>query len=192
MKSGQLIASIGVIALCASGCGAGGSNPPEAEGGSRRAVVKKIDQAESTRDWGTWQEFCGLALRVRAVRRPIAAGLVLDRSSVRSGGRAFARIENRGTAALAYGSEPQFDQLVSGMWHPRRVVREGHRVGFSLQLAELKARKVSGCLEIPMSDTWNPGLYRVRVAVEGWDDRGSGETVAPAAYFRVRSPQSGK
>jgi len=182
-----------LVALCTSGCGGGGLTTPQPEGGSRHAVAKEIGLAERRQEWASRQEFCGPGFRGLSVKQPAAAGVVLERSSVRSGTRTFARIENRGTAALAYGVEPQFDQLAGHTWHPRRVVRDGHSVGFSLQLAELKPHAASGCLEVPISDTWHPGFYRVRFSLESWKQRGSGtQTIRPTAYFRVNAHQSEK
>lgn len=188
-KIGLLMATIGVVALCMSGCSGDDSTIPQPEGGSRHAVAKEISLAEQRLKWDSRQEFCGHVFRGRSVEQPTAAGLVLERSSVRSGARTFARIENRGRDALAYGVEPQFDQLVGHTWHPRRVVREDHSVGFSLELVELKPHTASGCLEVPISDTWRPGLYRVRFSLEGWEHRGSGQPIRPAAYFRVNARQ---
>lgn len=187
---GLLMASIGVVALCTSGCGGDGSTTPQPEGSSRHAVAKEISLAEQRQEGGSRQEFCVPVGRGRSVKQPTAAGVVLERSSVRSGARTFARIENRGTAALAYGVEPQFDQLVGDTWHPRRVVRDGHPVGFSLELTELKPHTASGCLEVPISDTWHPGLYRVRFSLESWEHRGSGPAIQPVAYFRVNAAAS--
>lgn len=189
MKLGLLMTSIGLVVLCTSGCSGNGSTTPQPEGGSRHAVAKEIRLAEQRRDWGNRQDFCGSAFHGLSVKRPAAAGVALERPNVQSGTRTFARIENRGTAALAYGVEPQFDQLVGHTWHPRRVVRNGHSIGFSLQLVELKPHTASGCLEVPISDAWRPGLYRVRFSLEGWEHRGSGQTIQPAGYFRVNARQ---
>lgn len=186
------MASIGVVSLYTSGCGEDGTMTPQPEGGSRHAVAKEIRLAEQRQAWGTRQEFCGPVFRRRSVNQPTAAGLILERSSVRRGARTFVRIENRGAAALAYGVEPQFDQFAGGIWHPRQVVRDGHPVGFSLDLIELKPHTASGCIEVPISDTWGRGLYRVRFSLESWEHRGTGRTIQTGAYFRVSTRKLAK
>lgn len=180
---GVVVVLIGV-ALSASSCG---EETPQLEEGNPEQVVRSIQKAERDRDWKNWHQFCRARWGRVRVDRPMAAGLVLESTSITAETRTFVQIINAGTDPLAYGSEPIVDRLIGESWYPQRFVRDGTGVGFNLALYELRPHQVSGCIEIPISDTWRPGLYRVRFSLESWDDRGSGQAIQPAAYFRVIS-----
>lgn len=180
---GVVVALIGVV-LSAASCG---GEAPQSEEGSPQEVVKSIRKAERGRHWKNWNQFCQGRWGRARVDRPMAARLVLESTSITGETRTFGRIINAGTDPLAYGMEPIVDRLVGESWYPQRFVQDGTGVGFNLGLYELKPHQVSGCIEIPISDTWLPGLYRVRFSLESWDDRGSGQAIQPGAYFRVIS-----
>lgn len=180
---GVVVVLIG-FALSASSCG---EEAPQLEEGNPEQVVRSIQRAERDRDWQNWHQFCQTQLSRSRVDRPVAAHLVLENTSITRETRTFGSIMNAGTESLAYGSEPIVDRLVGENWYPQRFVRDGTGVGFDLALHELRPHQESGCIEIPISDTWRPGLYRVRFSLESWDDRGSGQAIQPAAYFRVTS-----
>jgi hypothetical protein len=180
---GVMVVLIGV-ALSAFSCG---GEAPQLEEGNPEQVVRSIHKAERDSDWQNWHQFCRARWGGVRVDRPMAARLVLESTSITAETRTFVRIRNAGTDSLAYGSEPIVDRLVGGSWYPQRFVRDGTGVGFDLALYELKPHHASGCLEIPISDTWRPGLYRVRFSLESRDGRDSGQAIQPAAYFRVNS-----
>lgn len=170
------------LALSASSCG---EEAPQLAEGNPEQVVRSIQKAERERYWQNLHQFCETQLSRSQVDRPVAANLVLENTSITRETRTFGSITNAGTEPLAYGSEPMVDRLVGESWYPQRFVRNGTGIGFDLALYELKPHQASGCLEIPISDTWRPGLYRVRFSLERWDDRGSGQAIQPAAYFRL-------
>jgi hypothetical protein len=185
---GVVVVLIG-FALSASSCG---EETPQLEEGNAEQVVRSIHKAERGRDWKNWHQFCQARWGRVRVDRPMAARLVLESTSITAETRTFAQIINAGTEPLAYGSEPIVDRLVGESWYPQRFVRDGTGVGFNLALNELRPHQASGCIEIPISDTWRPGLYRVQFSLESWDDRNSGQAIQPTAYFRVNSPVSEK
>lgn len=173
------------VALSASSCG---EEAPQLEEGDPEQVVRSIQKAERNRDWKNWHQFCQTRLDRSRVDRPAVVRLVLESTRITRETRTFGRLINGDAESLAYGSEPIVDRLVGESWHPQRFVRDGVGVGFNLALYELRPHRASGCLEIPISETWRPGLYRVRFSLEGRDDRGSGQAIRPAAYFRVTAP----
>jgi hypothetical protein len=185
---GVVIVLIG-FALSAFSCGEEAS---QLEEGNPEQVVRSIQKAERDRDWKNWHQFCQTRWGRARVDRPMAARLVLESTSITAETRTFVQIINAGTDPLAYGNEPIVGRLVGESWYPQRFVRNGTGVGFNLALYELRPHQVSGCIEIPISDTWRPGLYRVRFSLESWDDRGSGQAIQPGAYFRVTSLASEK
>lgn len=180
---GVVVVLIGV-ALSAASCG---EEAPQSEEGNPKQVVRSIKKAEGDRHWKNWHQFCQARLSRARIDRPMAARLVLENTKITGETRTFGRIVNEGTDPLAYGMEPSVDRLIGESWYPQRFVRDGTGVGFNLALSELKPQQVLGCIEIPISDTWRPGLYRVRFSLESWDDRGSGQAIQPSAYFRVIS-----
>lgn len=176
------------VALSASSCG---EEAPQLEEGNPEQVVGSIQKAERDRDWKNWHQFCQARWGRVRVDRPMAVRVVLESTSISRETRTFGRIMNGDADPLAYGSEPIVDRLVGESWYPQRFVRDGIGIGFDLARHELKSHQASGCLEIPISDIWRPGLYRVRFSVESWDDRGSGQAIQPAAYFRVTRGNAG-
>lgn len=124
-----------------------------------------------TRDWIGPQE-----------NDAVAAKLLIDRRRVLPGTRIFVRIENLGRAALGYGEAPKIDRLDSGRWH-------GVSVGSLGMLLELRPRSTSSCLEVPVSDSWRPGLYRMSFEVEEIDNQG-GASELSTVYFRVIGSKS--
>lgn len=185
---GVVVVLVG-FALSASSCG---EEAPQLEEGNPEQVVKSIQKAEGDRDWQNWHQFCRTRWARARVARPMAVRLVLESTSIKGETRTFGRIINGDNDPLAYGNEPIVDRLVGESWYPQRFVRDGTGVGFNLALHELRPHQASGCIEIPISDTWRPGLYRVRFSLESWDDRGSGQSIQPGAYFRVTSLASEK
>lgn len=174
-----LIAS---LALGASSCG---DAAPGLEEGNPEQVVKRIQRAGREQDWKNWHAFCRSRWHRVGIDGAKAARLILESTNITAETRTFARIVNVGSDPLAHGGEPFVDRLVDEHWYPQRFVRDGTGVGFNLARYELKSQRASGCIEIPISETWRPGLYRVRFSLESWDDRGSSRTIRPAAYFRV-------
>jgi len=185
---GVVVVLIG-FALSASSCG---EETPELEEGNAEQVIGSIHRAERDRSWKNWHQFCQTRWGRVRVDQPMTARLVLESTSITAETRTFAQIINVGTEPLAYEIEPIVDRLVGESWYPQRFVRDDTGVGFNLALYELRPHQASGCIEIPISDTWRPGLYRVRFSLESWDDRGSGQAIQPGAYFRVTSLASEK
>lgn len=181
---GVVVVLIGVT-LSASSCG---EETPQLEEGNPEQVVRSIQKAERDRDWRNWHQFCQARWSRARIDRPMAVRVVLESTSITGETRTFGRIINGDADPLAYGSEPIVDRLVGESWYPQRFVRDGTGVGFDLALYELKPHQASGCLEIPISDTWRPGLYRVRFSLESRDGRDPGQAIQPGAYFRVASP----
>jgi hypothetical protein len=99
----------------------------------------------------------------------------------------FALIVNTGQAVLEYGVKPEVDQLVHGLWHPRPFVQDGVPVGFPGIILKLKPHTTSTCMEVPVSDSWRPGLYRVWFEVEAERNQDAVSELQPTAYFRVSS-----
>ncbi|HET6997660.1 MAG TPA: hypothetical protein VFI03_03640 [Solirubrobacterales bacterium] len=169
-----------------------GEEAPQLEESNSEQVVRSIQKAERDHDWKNWHQFCQAQLGRPRVDPPMAARLVLERTSIVGETRTFGRIVNGGTDPLVYGMEPIVDRLVDESWYPQRFVQDGTGVGFNLAIHELRPHQVSGCIEIPISDSWRPGLYRVRFSLESSDDQGSDQTIQPGAYFRVTSLASEK
>jgi hypothetical protein len=171
------------LAVFVDGCGDGGG--PRPEGGSARKVVESIHRAKQRQSGLTRAQFCRIGWQGPQLQRATAARLLLDHATVRAGARMFAQIENLGTSALGYGVAPKVDQLIGGLWHPRDFERNGIPVGFTSAELELRPRSKSSCLEVPISDTWSRGVYRVRFFLERWGQREARPAVGPVAYFRV-------
>jgi hypothetical protein len=183
-RYGFLAAALFVVALSMGSCG--GTTAPEPEAGNRREVELSIQRAERTQTWSSWQQFCRAPWRGPQSQQPGAARLLLERSRVIKDARLFVVIENLGTAALGYGNNPKVDRLIRGSWHPQQFVRDGESIGFTLELVELKPRSTSSCVEIPTSDSWRRGLYRLRFSLQDKMHQGtSASTIEPVAYFRV-------
>jgi hypothetical protein len=178
------------LAIFTGGCGDGGGPMPD--GGSARKVVESIRRAKQRQSGLTRAQFCRIEWQGPQLRRATAARLLLDRAAVRTGARVFAQIENLGTSSLGYGVAPEVDQLIRGLWHPRDFERNGVPVGFTLAEWELRPRARSSCLEVPVSDTWSRGLYRVRFLLEKWGRREERSAVRPVAYFKVTGDASRK
>lgn len=183
LRSLTLVVCLCAVALSATSCGQ--VRQPGPEHGSVRGVTESIREAKSHQTWLTRQKFCQMPWRGPQEQHATAASLVLEKSMTKSDTTLMARIENFGRSALGYGVAPKVDQLVGSTWHPRQFRREGRAVGFNLSLSELRSRSTSGCLEVPVSDNWSAGLYRVWFELERWGRLEETPAVKAVAYFRV-------
>lgn len=190
-----LLATVVFAALLVTGvaCGASdgsgspsGPDTPAFWRGSAGEVVAQIQLAEKgSRTGMSRTAFCRQPWSGPSSSQRSGARLLLDRAVVMVGGRIFALIVNTGKTVLGYGVRPEVDQLIQGRWHPREFVQDGVPVGFPGVLLELKPRSTSTCLEVPASDSWRPGLYRVWFSVEADDDKSADSALQPTGYFRV-------
>lgn len=180
---GMVVVLLGFV-LSALSCG---EEAPQLEGGDPEQIAKSIQKAEHHRDWESWHQFCRARWDTARIGRPKEVRLVLNSTKITRETRTFGRILNGDINSITYGVEPIVDRLVDDHWYPQRFVQDGTGVGFNLALRELRPNRASGCIEIPISETWRPGMYRVRFSLESGNDRGSGDTIRPGAYFRVTS-----
>jgi hypothetical protein len=175
-----MLALIAVVGGAVSSCG-GDEAAPAGTAQIREQVAAEIRQGEKQlRRAGI--DVCHR--HPKSLRgREASISLLLDRYRVSLGGRLFARIQNGGPQDLGYGQTPLVDQFAEGGWHPRPLRRDGHPVVFGAILLRLKPHTISSCLEIPVSEQWPAGLYRVRFEVEALTDAKNPDL--PVAYFRV-------
>lgn len=94
-----------------------------------------------------------------------AAGLFLDRRAVKSGGTLWAAIENLGTEELLYGFEPIAQKRVGDEWVRQEFTSDGEPMESLLAAVTLDPGAVSVCIDVPISDDWAPGEYRVSFEV---------------------------
>jgi hypothetical protein len=178
-----------VVAIVGSSCNSGGQASRSTRGishlGSPDQIKAKIRLAEKANSGMGRKRFCRAMWSGPQVHQQLAARLAVNRPSLVAGRRMFAVIENLGMASLAYGVTPSVDHLVGGEWHPRQLRRNGQRVLFPTISLELKPRTRSTCIEVPISASWQPGLYRVWFPVARWGGKASEPVLWPMSYFRV-------
>ncbi len=100
-------------------------------------------------------------------------------------GKLLVRIVNSGDQGLAYGPQPSVDRLTAHGWRPQAFENKGVPVGFPDAEYRLVPGKTSPCLEVPVSDYWIPGLYRVGFKLDEIHASGDSAELRPTAYFRV-------
>lgn len=187
-----------VLLMAGTSCGSGdGSGPPKGPNaaafwhGDFENVTAQLRLAEmKSNGRRSRATFCRQPWSGPGRSRRSAAKLLLDKAVVIPGRRMFAVLVNTGQAVLEYGVKPEVDELVHGLWHPRAFVQGGVPVGFPGVLLELTQHMTSTCLEVPVSDSWRPGLYRVWFKVESVGGQGAVSELQPTAYFRVSSVAS--
>jgi hypothetical protein len=153
------------------------------------AVAQRISVAidRSDRSPETKSQFCGDRHHAGVPSAGQPVRLLISPSVVSAGKSVNVRLENRGKVRLSYGVAPAVDKLVSGEWRPQVFTQHGHPVGFPSIELSLPPRQLSACLDVPVSKSWEPGLYRVGFSVEKVAAGGAQvQHIEPMAFFRVR------
>src|SRR5215213_1860347 len=198
MDARRYFGSVGVcVALCVSSmagiaCGPGGSGSTTlaaSDAGRGGSTAKGVGaairrQIDDTGPAVSKEVFCRRGWVGSPHGEEATAKLLLNRWSAPPGGRIHAYLENVGSTVLKYEMIPAVDRLANGRWVPQRFVRDGVRVGFPTSSLELMPESTSTCVEVPVSDTWQTGLYRVWIPVVPAGDSTEAPE-RPAAYFRV-------
>jgi hypothetical protein len=110
--------------------------------------------------------------------------LISDRV-VEVGSVLFARIQTLTKLRTQYGLSPSASQLLKGKWYPRRIERKGLPIAYPGSLLESRMRSLSPCVEVPVSSSWHPGLYRIEFEVRASKGSEPDEDVPISAVFRV-------
>ena len=117
---------------------------------------------------------------VRVVPPTYHAGIAVDRGRVRPGEKVYARVENRGTSWVSFGTMYEVQKREGGRW-----VEQDLGIGaWTLPLFLLEGGRTSDCMRYRVPADASPGRYRF-VKHLGFSERGHGKDAAAA--FAVSS-----